>query len=39
MQFPLDKPIPYPLISKIVKFRAKENRARVMAKGKKRQAA
>lgn len=37
VQFPLDKPIPYPLISKIVKFRAKENQARAKAKGKKRQ--
>ncbi|MCL4489229.1 MAG: DUF1801 domain-containing protein [Chloroflexi bacterium] len=39
VQFPLDQPIPYPLITKIVKFRAKENRARAKAKGKKRQAA
>ncbi len=39
VQFPLDKPIPYPLISKIVKFRAKENQAKVKAKGKKRQEA
>ncbi len=39
VQFPLDKPIPYQLISKIVKFRAKENRARSKAKGKKRQEA
>ncbi len=35
IQFPLDQPIPYGLISKIVKFRAKENLARVKAKGKK----
>jgi uncharacterized protein YdhG (YjbR/CyaY superfamily) len=28
LQFPLDKPIPYKLITKIVKFRAKENLAR-----------
>lgn len=28
LQFPLDKPIPYKLISKIVKFRVKENLAR-----------
>ncbi len=26
IQFPLDAPIPYPLIRKIVKFRVKENR-------------
>ncbi len=25
IQFPLDKPIPYPLIKKIVKYRVKEN--------------
>jgi uncharacterized protein YdhG (YjbR/CyaY superfamily) len=35
VQFPLDKPIPYELISKIVKFRAKENLERAAAKGKK----
>ncbi len=34
VQFPLDKPIPYDLISRIVKFRVKENLER--AKGKKR---
>ena len=28
LQFPLDKPIPYKLISKIVKFRVKENLAK-----------
>jgi uncharacterized protein YdhG (YjbR/CyaY superfamily) len=28
LQFPLDQPIPYKLITKIVKFRAKENLAR-----------
>jgi uncharacterized protein YdhG (YjbR/CyaY superfamily) len=33
VQLPLDKPIPYDLISKIVKFRAEENLAK--AKGKK----
>jgi uncharacterized protein YdhG (YjbR/CyaY superfamily) len=27
VQFPLDKPIPYKLIERIVKFRVKENRA------------
>lgn len=31
VQFPLDRPIPYGLITKIVKFRVKEN----LAKGKK----
>jgi uncharacterized protein YdhG (YjbR/CyaY superfamily) len=35
VQFPLDKPIPYELISKIVKFRVKENLDRAAAKGKK----
>ncbi len=35
VQFPLDKPIPYRLISQIVKFRARENLARAKAKGKK----
>src|SRR6266536_439739 len=34
VQFPLDKPIPFDLISKIVKFRVKENLARA-AKTKK----
>jgi uncharacterized protein YdhG (YjbR/CyaY superfamily) len=34
VQFPLDQPIPYGLISKIVKFRARENLAKA-AKGKK----
>ena len=32
VQFPLDKPIPYGLISTIVKFRAKENLERAAAK-------
>jgi uncharacterized protein YdhG (YjbR/CyaY superfamily) len=27
VKFPLDKPIPYDLVSRIVKFRAEENRA------------
>ena len=36
VRFPLDKPIPFGLISKIVKFRVKENLTRVAAKGKKR---
>jgi uncharacterized protein YdhG (YjbR/CyaY superfamily) len=34
-RFPLDKPIPFALISKIVKFRVKENLERAAAKGKK----
>ncbi len=33
VQFPLDKPIPYGLISRIVKFRAKENLAKAKGKG------
>ena len=28
LQFPLDQPIPYPIITKIVKYRVKENLAR-----------
>jgi uncharacterized protein YdhG (YjbR/CyaY superfamily) len=36
VQFPLDKPIPYDLIGRIVKFRVKENLARAAAKEKKR---
>jgi uncharacterized protein YdhG (YjbR/CyaY superfamily) len=35
VQFPLGQPIPYNLISKIVKFRVKENLAKVELKGKK----
>jgi uncharacterized protein YdhG (YjbR/CyaY superfamily) len=35
LQFPLDEPIPYALISKIVKARVKENKKRAAAKGKK----
>jgi uncharacterized protein YdhG (YjbR/CyaY superfamily) len=35
VQFPLDQPIPYGLISKIVKFRVKENLAKAAAKTKK----
>jgi len=35
VKFPLDKPIPFDLISKIVKLRVKENLDRVEAKGKK----
>jgi uncharacterized protein YdhG (YjbR/CyaY superfamily) len=36
VQFPLDKPIPFGLISRIVKFRVRENLKRAKAKGKKR---
>lgn len=32
VKFPLDKPVPYALISKIVKFRVKENLERAEAK-------
>ena len=35
LQFPLDKPIPYDLISEIVAFRVQENLAKAEAKGKK----
>lgn len=35
VQFPLDQPIPYPLINDIVKFRVAENLARAAAKKKK----
>jgi uncharacterized protein YdhG (YjbR/CyaY superfamily) len=35
VRFPLDKPIPYGLISKIVKFRVKENLESAAAKAKK----
>ncbi len=35
VKFPLDEPIPFELISKIVKFRVKENLARAAAKEKK----
>ena len=34
VQFPLDKPIPFGLVSKIVKFRVKENLARSVPKKK-----
>jgi uncharacterized protein YdhG (YjbR/CyaY superfamily) len=34
VQFPLDKPIPYALITKIVKFRVKENLKKAGTKGK-----
>ncbi len=35
VQFPLDRPIPYGLISRITKFRVKENLAKAEAKKKK----
>jgi uncharacterized protein YdhG (YjbR/CyaY superfamily) len=35
VKFPLDKPIPFDLISRVVKFRVKENQERAAAKGKK----
>ena len=35
VQFPLDQPIPYELIEKIVDFRVQENTQRAKAKGKK----
>ena len=35
IQFPLDKPLPYELISKIVKFRVDENIAKAKSKSKK----
>jgi uncharacterized protein YdhG (YjbR/CyaY superfamily) len=35
VRFPLDKPIPFDLISKIVKFRVKEDLERAEARGKK----
>lgn len=35
VQFPLEKPMPYDLITKIVKFRVKENLAAAAAKAKK----
>jgi uncharacterized protein YdhG (YjbR/CyaY superfamily) len=36
VRFPLDKPIPYGLITRIVKFRVKKNREGAEAKAKKR---
>ena len=38
VQFPLDKPIPYALIEKIVKFRVKENLEKAAAKLNKKKA-
>ena len=35
VQFPLDEPMPYDLISKIVKFRVKENLAKAAGKARK----
>ncbi|RAV20852.1 iron chaperone [Paenibacillus contaminans] len=35
VQFPLDKPMPYDLISRIVKYRAAENTEKASAKSKK----
>lgn len=35
LKFPLDKPIPFDLISKLVKFRVKKNLERAAAKGEK----
>jgi uncharacterized protein YdhG (YjbR/CyaY superfamily) len=35
VQFPLDKPMPYDLISRIVKYRAAENTEKANAKSKK----
>jgi uncharacterized protein YdhG (YjbR/CyaY superfamily) len=35
VQFPLDRPIPYSLISRIVKFRVKQNLEKAASKGKK----
>jgi uncharacterized protein YdhG (YjbR/CyaY superfamily) len=35
VQFPIDKPMPFALIRKIVAFRVKENLAKAKAKGKK----
>ena len=34
VQFPLNRPMPYPLIAKITKFRVKENFAKASAKAK-----
>ena len=34
VQFPLDKPLPFDLVSRIVKFRVQENLARAAAKAK-----
>lgn len=34
VQFPLDQPIPFDLVTRITGFRAQENRAKALAKGK-----
>jgi uncharacterized protein YdhG (YjbR/CyaY superfamily) len=39
VQFPLDKPIPYGLVGKMVKFRVRENLERSVANDRKRQTA
>jgi len=39
LQFPLDKPIPYDLISKIVSFRVQEKLAKAETKGKRKETA
>ena len=39
VQFPLDKPVPFDLIDRIVKFRVKENLERAKAKGEKKSVA
>jgi len=36
VQFPLDQPIPFDLVTRITQFRAEENRVKATAKGKKR---
>lgn len=36
VQFPFDKPVPYPLIAKIVKFRVQENSAKAASRKKER---
>ena len=36
IQFPLDRPVPYALIGRIVRFRAKENKAKAVAVKEKR---
>jgi uncharacterized protein YdhG (YjbR/CyaY superfamily) len=35
LRFPVDQPIPYALIARIVKFRARQNRAKANLKGKR----
>ena len=35
LKFPLDEPIPYPLIARIVRLRLRENRARAAARKRK----